>query len=91
MKLFPEATPDLPPHCTGRLSGISSLSGSPARSGLLSDFCSSSPGLVIGSHQIRDHSGHPGLDLRFRSPRPAEDFHLLDTHHARRTGNPEAS
>lgn len=85
MSGVPEATPDLPPCCSGRLSGIRSSSGSPAHGGLLSGFCSSSPHFVIGSLQIRDRSRHPGLDERFRSPRSAEDFHLFAPHHARRT------
>lgn len=62
MSGVPEATPDLPPCCPGRLLGIRSWSGSPAHGGLLSGFCSSSPHFVLGSLQTRERSRRPGLD-----------------------------
>ncbi len=61
MSGFPEATPDLPPCCPARLSGIRSSSGSPAHEGLLSGFCSSSPHFVLGSLQTRDRSDLPPI------------------------------
>ena len=39
----------------------------------------------IGFLQIPPPGGHPCLALRFRSSRPAEDLHLLETQHAWRT------
>src|SRR5262249_6430689 len=36
----------------------------------------------IGFLQIPPRGGHPCLALRFRSSRPAEDFHLLPSRHA---------
>ena len=40
---------------------------------------------VIGFLQIPPRDGHPCLDLRFRSLRSSEDFHLLKQRHAWRT------
>src|SRR5205807_7757 len=42
-------------------------------------------GYGIGFLQIPPRGGHPCLALRFRSSRPAEDLHLLETQHAWRT------
>lgn len=56
-----------------------------ACSSLISGFCSSLPCFVIGFLQIPPRDGHPCLDSHFRLPRRAEDFHLRDLHHARRT------
>ncbi len=37
--------------------------------------------------QIRPRAPHPCLDGRFRSLRPVEDFHLLNTRHAWQSGS----
>ena len=59
-----------------------SMAGLPHCADLVSDSCSSGPSFAISFLQIPPHGGHPCLGWRFRSSRPAEDFHLQDAQHA---------
>ena len=89
-----EDPPDLPPRSPNEYGPLDLMLDCPCRGGLVSGSCSS--GLQFPSWsrvphvanaiprflQIRPRDRHPCLDGWFRSLRPIEDLHLLNTRHA---------